>query len=51
MPLNDIYEQWRLRAASEVAQIAEAFYPPLLIQQPNDWLVLVTGLRTSARRL
>lgn len=37
MLLHDIYEQWRLRAASEVTEIAEAFFPPLLVQQPDDW--------------
>ncbi len=35
--LSKIYEQWRSRAASEVGEIAEAFFPPLLLRQPNDW--------------
>lgn len=35
--LNETYQRWRLRAASEIDQIAEAFFPPLLIQPPDDW--------------
>jgi hypothetical protein len=35
--LTEIYEQWRTRAATEAAQISNAFYPPLLVRLPDDW--------------
>jgi hypothetical protein len=36
--LSTIYEQWRSRGRTEIAHIADAFYPPLLVRQPDDWL-------------
>ena len=36
--LNTIYEQWRSRGRKEIAHIADAFNPPLLVRQPDDWI-------------
>jgi hypothetical protein len=36
--LTAIYEQWRSRAKSEIAQIGDCFHPPVLVQQPPDWV-------------
>jgi hypothetical protein len=36
--LSDIYDRWRTRGATEIAQIAEAFHPPLLVQLPDEWV-------------
>lgn len=36
--LSAVYDEWRSRAQSQIAQIADAFHPAVLVQQPGEWI-------------